>query len=262
MLVVALVVLSAAIGCLSAPEADRGQRSKRELPLNLQCDVRSNDPGKRCYKGDLLDESVADCERTFTFFQWTCDPVGDKWLSTSTDVADPENHGVECLPVSSKPVTCGESDTRCVCDAPLDFTSTLRRPYFNNYCRCQYWPAVDERTRRLSVCRQYDHGGQSNIHFYACCDNCGDTDRSCDGHTYQGGGTYDDQCGKCGARIPSERGSRLTYTFNCETCSHQRHCKKTCDTEYPISAVMPGLCPKWIGCFRACCLSANPENRG
>ena len=254
MLVVALVVLSAAIGCLSAPEADRRQRSKRELPLNLQCDIRSNDPGKRCYKGDLLDESVADCERTSRFFRLACDPLRYRWLSGD----------VECLPVSGKPVTCGESDTRCVCDEIQDVASTLRRPYFNNHCRCQYWPTVDERTRRPSVCRQYDHGGQSNIHFYACCDNCGDTDRSCDGDTYQASATctYDAQCGKCGARIPSEHGSRLTYTFNCETCSHQRHCKKTCDTEYPISAVTPGLCRNWIGCFRACCLSANPNNRG
>ena len=137
----------------------------------------------RCYKGDLIDESIADCKKTSLVF--TCDPINKGLLSTSVDVPDVNAHGVNCLPVNGKPVRCGNADTRCVCDAPVDLTSPLRRPYFVNTCRCQYWPNADIRDSQRAVCRQYDHGGTSGVHFYACCKNCNYVDASCDGDTYQ-----------------------------------------------------------------------------
>lgn len=249
-------------GSFALDHDERRVRNKRDLPLKLDCDVRSTDENKRCYKGDLVDVSVADCDRSDSFIPWTCDPVDDQFASTTTDVADPSKHGISCNPAMSKPVVCGTMNTRCVCDAPFDFTSPLRRPYDVNTCRCQYWPAKDVRTSRTSVCRQYDHGSTSGVHFYACCDNCRDSDTSCNGDTYQGGGTTLNLCSECGNRAASEQSSRLTYTFNCGGCSQQHRCKQHCDDEYPLAKVLPGLCPKWIGCFRGCCLRANPANRG
>ena len=235
-------------------------RHKRQLPLKLDCDVRSTALSNRCYKGDLIDESIADCEKTSTFY--TCDPLNEEFASTSVDVPDVKKHGVDCLPVTGKPVRCGDEDTRCVCDAPVDFTSALRRPYNFNHCRCQYWPNTDIRESRPAVCKQYDHGGVSGVHFYACCNNCNDTDTSCDGDTYQGGGTTDNLCGTCGDRIPSEQNSRHVYTFNCGSCFQQRQCRDLCNTQHPYAKSIPGLCPKWIGCFRGCCLNNNPSFRG
>lgn len=236
-------------------------RYKRQLPLKLDCDVRSTArPADRCYKGDLIDESIADCKKTSLLY--TCDPINKDLLSTSVDVPDVTAHGVNCLPVSGKPVRCGDEETRCVCDAPVDFTSAVRRPYFANRCRCQYWPHADIRDSEPAVCRQYDHGGVSGVHFYACCNNCNDSDTSCDGDTYQGGGTTDNLCGTCGDRIPSQQSSRHTYTFNCGSCSQQRQCRDYCNTQYPLAKSTPGLCPKWIGCFRGCCLSVDPSFRG
>ena len=59
--------------------------------------------------------------------------------------------------------------------------------------------------------------------FNACCNNCNDPDTSCDGDTYQGGGTTDNICGTyaCGDRILSEKHSLHKYTFNCGSCSRQ-----------------------------------------
>ena len=235
-------------------------RHKRQLPLKLDCNVQSTATSDRCYKGDLIDESIADCKKTSLLV--TCDPINKYPFSTTTDVPDVRKHGVNCVPVSGKPVRCGDADTRCVCDAPVDFTSAVRRPYFANRCRCQYWPSTDTRESRPAVCRQYDHGGTSGVHFYACCNNCNDADTACDGDTYQGGGSTNNYCGTCGNRRPSEQHSRHTYTFNCESCSQQRQCRDYCNRRHPLAKSIPGLCPKWAGCFRGCCLSINPSNRG
>ena len=241
-------------------ETEAISRHKRQLPLKLDCNVLNTSQSDRCYKGDLIDESIADCEKTFSVY--TCDPINKYALSTTVDVPDVNAYGVNCFPVSGKPVRCGDRDTRCVCDAPVDFTSAVSRPYVVNSCRCQYWPTMDIRVTRPAVCRQYDHGGTSGVHFYACCNNCDDDDTSCDGDTYQGGGTTDDLCAKCGDRIISQQTSRHTYTFNCGSCSQQRQCRDYCNDQHPYAKSVPGLCPKWIGCFRGCCLSINPTFRG
>ena len=234
-------------------------RQKKQLPLNINCNVLSTEEADRCYKGDLINESIADCSKTPSTSIFTCDPINDESFSTSVNVPDVDAHGMNCTPVIGKAVLCGDSDTRCVCDAPFDFTSPLQRDYFFNRCRCQYWPDTDIRESQPALCRQYDHGGVSGVHFYACCNNCNDDDMSCDGDTYQGGGTTDALCGTCGTRIASEQNSRLTYTFNCDSCTKQQHCREFCNTKHPIARVLPGLCPKWIGCFRGCCLS-NKES--
>ena len=263
-LLVFVSVVSISVGEINgAAEGDETKaiiRHKRQLPLKLDCNVQSTATSDRCYKGDLIDESIADCKKTSLLV--TCDPINKDPFSTTTDVPDVRKHGVNCVPVSGKPVRCGDADTRCVCDAPVDFTSAVRRPYFANRCRCQYWPNTDTRESRPAVCRQYDHGGTSGVHFYACCNNCNDADTACNGDTYQGGGSTNNYCGTCGNRRPSEQHSRHTYTFNCESCSQQRQCRDYCNRRHPLAKSIPGLCPKWAGCFRGCCLSINPSNRG
>ena len=166
----ALLLTYAVTAVINGAAEGEGQsavaRHKRQLPLNIHCDVQSTAESRRCYKGDLIDDSIADCKKTRTFLSWTCDPINKDLFSTSVDVPDVSAHGVDCLPVSGKPVRCGDADTRCVCDAPVDVTSELQRPYFANRCRCQYWPSNDIRESQPAVCRQYDHGGISGVIDY------------------------------------------------------------------------------------------------
>ena len=146
----------------------------------------------------------------------------------------------------------------------LRHTVDIKAPYFFNHCRCQYWPSIDVRKQSPAFCTQRDHGGTSGVHFYACCNNCNDPDTSCDRRTYQGGRGYSDPakyCGSCGATDPPNDG-RETYHFNCGSCQEQNACEKLCDEIHYIAKNLPGLCPKWLGCFRGCCLELNPSYRG
>jgi len=156
-------------------------KNKRELPLSYDCNPRLG----TCFKGDLISKNVATCKKDSLFI--TCSPVGDYLFSSVVDVPDVSVHGVDCVPDSTLPLVCGTEDTRCVCDKAVD----IKRPTESlfNQCRCQYWPEVDVRASQPSYCTQYDHGGTSKVHFYTCCNNCNDADKSCDGHAYQGGGT-------------------------------------------------------------------------
>ena len=228
-------------------------KEKRELPLSFNCDPRITGS---CYKGDLISESVADCERDARFYNfYTCTPINNHFLSTVVDVPDVSAHGVDCVP-KHRPIVCGSpgTDTRCVCDQPYDFKMIQF-----NYCRCQYWPAIDIRMNCPSYCTQWDHGGTSGIHFYSCCNNCNDNDPSCDRQTYQGGGSTEDYCGQCGNNSPLG-GGRITYRYNCVSCTQQNECKRKCnDLWFGLTETLPGLCPKWLGCFRGCCLQAAAE---
>ncbi len=233
------------------------RKEKRELPLSFNCDPRI--PGS-CYKGDLISERVSDCERDAEglFNRWTCDPINDYSLSNVVDVPDVTAHDVDCVPIHSRPIRCGSlgTDTRCVCNQAYD----IKGPLFN-HCRCQYWPSVDVRMFSPSYCTQWDHGGTSGLHFYGCCNNCNDDDPSCDGETYQGGGSTEAYCGQCGQNSPSG-GGRITYRYNCASCTQQRYCERKCDDLWSgLPKSVPGLCPKWIGCFRGCCLEAEKVNK-
>lgn len=147
---------------------------KRALPLSYNCNL--NQPGS-CHKGDLISKDVADCKRDSLFI--TCDPINNHFLSSVVDIPDVGRHNVNCGPKRGLPVRCGSADTRCVCDKAIDIDRPLET--IANQCRCQYWPAVDSRTSQPSYCTQYDHGGQSGVHFFTCCNNCNDTNRECAG---------------------------------------------------------------------------------
>ena len=121
-----------------------------QLPLKVNCNVLTTELGlaqqDKCYKGDLIDMSIAHCEpksleATTTWSTLKCSPINQDVRSTSVDVPDPDA-GMDCVPVSGKSVRCGDKDTRCVCDAPLDTigmqSNEVPRPYFLNSCRCQY----------------------------------------------------------------------------------------------------------------------------
>ena len=208
-----------------------------------------NQPGS-CQKGDLVSTSVADCEKDS--FIATCDPINNLILSSVVDVPYVDSTGVNCVPVNGLPIRCGSADTRCVCDKVVDWKQPLNTIF--NRCRCQYWPAVDARMNQPSYCTQYDHGGRSGVHFFTCCNNCNDNDRQCMGVTYQGGGSTDAYCGQCGLSSPSG-GGRITYRFNCDV---QEACKRRCNDEFlGLTEIIPGLCPRWSGCFRGCCLEAQ-----
>lgn len=216
---------------------------KRELPISVKCT-----PISSCNKGDLISPSIADCKRDSLIK--TCTPRNKRFASSTVDIPDTRT-GVDCLPVGGKQIACGSpgTDTRCVCDDAVD----IRRIQFNQ-CRCQYWPGIDERSNLPSYCTQYDHGGTSGIHYYTCCNNCKDADKTCSGATYQGGGSSDQYCGSCGTN--SELGGgRITYRFNCGSCTAQTMCEQICDKKFlGVLANVRGFCPRWSGCFRGCCL--------
>ncbi|XP_064388487.1 uncharacterized protein LOC135336562 [Halichondria panicea] len=236
-------LIAALVFMLFAAEASTatGKREKRELPLSYNCNPYH--PGS-CQKGDLISTSVADCEKDS--FIVTCDPINNRFFSSVVDIPDVSRYGVNCV---SKKGNCGSagSDTRCVCYKAVDVDGP-----FSNQCRCQYWPAVDIRMNQPSYCTQYDHGGQSSLHFFTCCDNSNDmNDQTCVGTTYQGGGSTDSYCGQNGLSNPSG-GGRITYRFNCGNCDNQDACKSRCDKNW-LSKNIPGLCPKYSACFRGCC---------
>ena len=233
---------------------------KRDLPLSTDCDPRKPDS---CYKGDLLAEDVADCKRQGHLSRFKmCHPVNDHKFSSVVDLPDVNKSGIDCIADTSLPVICGSpgSDTRCVCDKAFDWRR-LKETLFNQ-CRCQYWPKIDVRKNKPSYCRQFDHGGTSGIHFYTCCNNCNDSlDKSCNGKDYQGGGSKGDYCGSCGENTPKGSG-RETYAFNCVSCEQQSACEKKCNREFlGLTELVPGLCPRWSGCFRRCCVKAEQRLR-
>lgn len=242
-------------------------RTRRELPLSYDCNP--NQQGS-CYKGDLISQSLADCNRDAAWYNlYTCNPLNDLSLSSVVDLPDVDRHGVDCVADRSRPIICGASgtNTRCVCDKAVDYKRPKETVF--HQCRCQYWPDVDIRQDLPSYCTQFDHGGTSGIHFYTCCNNCNesDTDSSCDGETYQGGGSGGARyCGNCGQNSQLG-GGRITYRFNCVSCNQQRACERKCNDEFfGLTEITPGLCPRWSGCFRGCCVKAeqlaNNRNRG
>ena len=73
LLLVSVVSVGVINGAAEDDEAKVIPRHKRQLPLKLDCNVLSTATRDRCYKGDLIDESIADCKKTSLFV--TCDPI-------------------------------------------------------------------------------------------------------------------------------------------------------------------------------------------
>ena len=221
------------------------RESENFQPQLLNCDPIAG----TCGKGDLIDVSIADCERDGII---TCTPINNYKLSNVVDLpAYCRFICSGCRPAFRK-LQCGDAgtDTRCVCRKVWDYN--YPRNFVANQCRCQYWPEVDSRSSKPSYCIQYDHGGITGVHFYICCNNCNDPgDKSCAGTVYQGGGTKGNAyCGRCGVHS-SAGGGRAKYPFSCGSCSQQTECEMKCDKEwFGLTKKIPGLCPEWSTCFR------------
>ena len=108
-----------------------------------------------------------------------------------------------------------------------------------------------------ATCNAYQ-GGRSTIfgtqvHRYACCNNCYDLDSSCAGTTYQGG-SDEDYCNHCGTSWWS--GTRYLRNFNCPNCDSQSSCKSSCSHwNWPLG------CWCWLNCFIGCCGRANSNGK-
>ena len=85
------------------------------------------------------------------------------------------------------------------------------------------------------------------VHTYACCNNCGQSDTSCDGKTYHGGSS-ERYCGSCGR---DTWGGKYKKSFQCVNCNTQNACASRASR-----FDWPGGCWLWMGSFRGCCRRA------
>ena len=224
---------------IAASSATR-ERMKRVLPINKDCDPNT----QACRKGDWIAENIADCRRRGLT---TCSAQNGVKTSWIVDVAKDS----KCVPVQGLRFECGApgTDTRCVCSD----TNPVSLKF--NSCQCQYWPPEDVGVDYPAHCTGFYQGGTSGVHHWACCNNCNDPSNTCDRETWQGGST-EDYCTSCGEK--NGRG-RTKYFFNCGGCANQQICSDYCSG--PIRN-LPGLCWKWLDCFKGCCLQTaqQPSN--
>lgn len=108
-----------------------------------------------------------------------------------------------------------------------------------------------------AVCTRYQGGISTffgrEVHRYACCNNCGDSDTSCDSQTYHGGSNQD-YCGSCGSS--SWPSSSRMGSFSCEGCSEQNSCDSNCwYWDWPLG------CWCWVNCFQRCCARAYSRGK-
>ena len=106
------------------------------------------------------------------------------------------------------------------------------------------------------ICIQMNFGGETGVHSYTCCNNCDEPDSSCRGQTYQGGGSTGDYCNQCGI---GTGGGRSGSTFDCGSCNQQQQCQEKCNEKW--YSTLPGGCPLWNWCFKACCLKSNSNRK-
>ena len=209
--------------------------TKRVLPTNESCDPDLD----TCRKGDLTARNIADCK----YDGWlTCDAQNDSLTSWTVNLAE----GDRCKPASGKQFKCGApgTNTRCVCSD---------KKILINECRCQYWPPEDVGTTSPAFCNGYYTGGISGLHHWACCNNCNDPSfTDCDGTTWDGG-SNEEYCSTCGQNTG---GGRVKYYFNCGSCSTQQACSRRCSGND-----FPGLCWRWLDCFKGCCLASATQPR-
>ena len=220
--------------------------SKRMLPDKQSCDPSRG----TCSKGDFVDKALADC--SYETILGTCTASGKTGGIISWVVAPDKDS--KCKPtVKGKQFTCGAqgTKTRCVCN---DYKIEL------NECRCQYWTEETPGSHDPAFCTAYYLAGDSKVHHYACCNNCNDENntmsessdwKACDAHTYEGGSTSE-YCNSCGV---STGGGLVKYYFNCGSCEVQTHCEARCN--HTTGLRLPGLCWKWVNCFKGCCVATR-----
>jgi len=232
-------IFSAAVASQDSFDVNNHELVKRILPENENCDPQA----RTCRKGDWVSESIADCEKDQVF---TCNAKENSIISWIVDVPT-SSRG--CRPVMNKRLVCGAegTNTRCVCSSYKAKANT---------CKCQYW--LDENPGMLApgFCTGYYVAGTSTVHHYACCNNCNDASNTCDGVTWQGGSSID-YCLSCGTRSTST--GREKYFFNCGGCDQQRNCESLCNNKFLGFGALPGLCWKWLDCFRGCCLASAQQ---
>lgn len=142
-----------------------------------------------------------------------------------------------------------------------EIRSRRELPTFPNDPDFKIWfKALTTRATGPSYCTQYIFGGTSGVHSYTCCNNCDDFDTSCDGYTYQGGGSDEDYCSSCGE---GTGGGSVNHNFNCISCGQQDSCENKCSSGFVGWALknIPGGCPFWSRCFRLCCGMAQYINK-
>ena len=108
------------------------------IPSNDHCVPNLNN----CQKGDLIDESVADCCYVPWFFDiGTCDAIGDGLWDRTVNIAKEDRCQASACDGQYQ-FTCGQHGTnsRCVCDDKVAYDIG------GNRCRCQYWPTEPPHT--------------------------------------------------------------------------------------------------------------------
>mmetsp|Transcript_16966 Transcript_16966/g.36868 ORF Transcript_16966/g.36868 Transcript_16966/m.36868 type:complete len:345 (+) Transcript_16966:215-1249(+) len=139
------------------------------------------------------------------------------------------------------PEIASNAVTRPVPQQVIEGTAYLVRCLF-----CNDGPAAP-----AGQCQSYDCGGNSNVHFYTCCNNAGD---ACDGETYDGL-SAEPYCGLAGAN--NGGGCAREKPFNCGGCQLQTACKNWVDANF---LAIPFTCFNWQDAFEACCKDGNPAD--
>lgn len=177
---------------------------KRVLPIDQSCDPDSG----RCRKGDWIATHIADCEHHGIL---TCNAIDDRLYSWTVNIAK----GDKCKARGGTRLRCGApgTSTRCVCsDEKIKF----------NKCKCQYWPPEDVGANSPAFCTGYYTGGSSNLHHWACCNNCNDTEpNTCDAHTYEGGSSSS-YCSTCGRNTGGGRVNTILIVVTVMVSRHVR----------------------------------------
>lgn len=109
------------------------------IPQHEHCDPDSQT--NSCLKGDLIDESIADCCYVPWFITGTCDAVHDGWWHRTVNVAKHDRCQSSACDGTYR-FACGSPGTnsRCVCDDKPAYD------VLGNRCRCQYWPTASPHT--------------------------------------------------------------------------------------------------------------------
>ena len=217
---------------------DSHELIKRVLPLNENCDPRVTSGDRVCVKGDWLDSSIADCERTTTL---TCTPMNFVRFYSIVEPAVPNSNGDPgCISIAGKEINCDErSDTRCVCSS---------RDNLTNKCKCQYWPSAEPSNK---PCIGYYLGQDTGASEWACCAESG----CCMSHTWQRTTDSTMKCSTNGINIKSS--ARIKYYFSCGNCQRKWDCEMEC---YKKSGLIYTN-GRWLDCFKDCCVTNSPQKK-